>query len=669
MLLQQSNQEVIVNGADEESSSFSIAMNGKAFRVLSSTLYQDKIGSIVREISTNALDAHVMAGKKDQPFVIHVPDEFEPWFSVKDFGVGLSDSEIKNVYTKYFQSTKDQSNDTTGAFGLGSKTPFSYTDQFTVTSVKEGHLFIYSAYLTPNGVPSIQLMHSEETNEPNGVEVKLSVKCGDYHKFAQKCIEQLRFFPVAPTFENVGEKFGFPEKEKPLIEGATFSVYKGVGNTFMIQGPVGYPFDFDNYKNVSSNTVAVSFANLFLNRFSIEMTFNIGDIGVTASRESVEYTEETVKMIDSKFLEIKAKMEDRVKNQFINLTNWQIACESNSFDIFGDINVYNPYFKDDDQKPVSRYGSFHFVIAAGKASVFEINRISKKPRYHTHIDANERVNFVIEDDCKYKKARQKELLNIGRSVYIVQLNAGVTEQDFRSIMGGYHLPIKKLSEVPYTPPVRVKGSSVKSNCWKHNGYSNIREWEKLNEFPQDEEVCYVLVDNLSPLADQNYCENLSKRENLARFGINPLDLYAVREKDHAKFVEANPEAKMLKDWVAETIEENKIKMVSVVKNRRLYECLHPLFNNQRVASAIVVSGDVRLNRLLNIWTNKAKLHSNFRYVEGMVGDLVNKSFTVNQIRKLVKKEIESRPILELLNNHDRNKITEEALAKYVSVIV
>jgi len=149
--------------------SFTILFNSKAFRVLSDTLYENKIGAIVREISCNANDAHVQANKADQEFIIHLPDNFEPWFSVRDFGKGLSASDIKNVFTVYFASTKDQSNECTGMLGLGAKTPFSYTDQFTVTSYQNGICTIYSAFITESGVPNIIEMYSSESTEPSGV--------------------------------------------------------------------------------------------------------------------------------------------------------------------------------------------------------------------------------------------------------------------------------------------------------------------------------------------------------------------------------------------------------------------------------------------------------------------------------------------------------------------
>ena len=74
---------------------------------------------------------------------------------MQDFGIGLSPADINDVFTVYFKSTKDNSNETVGAFGLGAKTPFSYTDQFTVTSVYNGERRIYSAFINETGMPSI----------------------------------------------------------------------------------------------------------------------------------------------------------------------------------------------------------------------------------------------------------------------------------------------------------------------------------------------------------------------------------------------------------------------------------------------------------------------------------------------------------------------------------
>ena len=86
-----------------------------------------------------------------------------------------------------------------GALGLGSKSPFSYTDNFTVTAIKDGRKGIYSAFINDMGVPSIAMMAEEQTDEPSGVEVKFSVNDRyDFSKFADEARKVYRWFKEQP---------------------------------------------------------------------------------------------------------------------------------------------------------------------------------------------------------------------------------------------------------------------------------------------------------------------------------------------------------------------------------------------------------------------------------------------------------------------------------------
>lgn len=294
MKLQQTTQDLEISG-DEETSTFSIAMNGKAFRVLSDTLYQNKIGSIVREISCNAYDAHVAAGKPDVPFEIHLPDAFEPWFSVKDYGLGLTRNAIKTVFTQYFNSTKEDNNDAIGAFGLGAKTPFSYTDQFTVTSIVDGEKTIWTAYIGKSGVPDISVMYAETSDEPTGVEIKMSVKREDFSTFRSEVSGQLQFFKVKPAFTNGTADFA---TFTCIDETPDYRMYSFGSGVTIVQGNVGYPMIIKNLQGKISNDLYEFLGKLAQKK--IDLLFSIGEIGVTASREGVEYNQTTVKNIEAK---------------------------------------------------------------------------------------------------------------------------------------------------------------------------------------------------------------------------------------------------------------------------------------------------------------------------------------------------------------------------------
>ena len=57
---------------------FRIRNSAKAFNILSSGLYANKIRAIIRELSCNAVDSHVAAGKANTPFDVHLPNALEP---------------------------------------------------------------------------------------------------------------------------------------------------------------------------------------------------------------------------------------------------------------------------------------------------------------------------------------------------------------------------------------------------------------------------------------------------------------------------------------------------------------------------------------------------------------------------------------------------------------
>ena len=123
MILNSNVAEVFTSGVSG-TEQFKFSNSPIIFKILSDSLYSDKIGSIVRELASNARDAHVAAGKGDVPFEIHVPTTSNLfnangcYFSVKDYGVGLSEKEIYNLYTVYGESNKRSSNDFIGGFNF-----------------------------------------------------------------------------------------------------------------------------------------------------------------------------------------------------------------------------------------------------------------------------------------------------------------------------------------------------------------------------------------------------------------------------------------------------------------------------------------------------------------------------------------------------------------------
>lgn len=105
--------ESIEAGMDSSSLPFILEMLSKNF-------YSNAIGSICREITSNCFDSHIEAKVEDAVVITMGNNEEGEFISFKDVGVGLSTERIKKVFMKYFTSTKRNSNEQIGGFGLTS---------------------------------------------------------------------------------------------------------------------------------------------------------------------------------------------------------------------------------------------------------------------------------------------------------------------------------------------------------------------------------------------------------------------------------------------------------------------------------------------------------------------------------------------------------------------
>jgi hypothetical protein len=292
MLVQEKKLHV-ERSSNFQENEFKIKACAEAFEILSSGLYSNNVQAILRELGTNAYDSQVAADTEDKPFTVHLPNSLEPFFSIRDYGTGLSEDSIKELYTTYFSSDKTKSNEFTGCLGLGSKSPFSYTDSFTVVDYFNGVRYTYTAMLNDSGFPCIALMGSETTGEPNGLEISFPVKLVDFGRFYSEASSVYNWFKVKPVI--TGRSVSFSSPETPLftkeIPGSStkYSVYKHSRGSRVIMGNVCYPISWGD-AGISVNNNVFQTAH-----YDIEIYANIGDVNFTASRESLKYTELTKK--------------------------------------------------------------------------------------------------------------------------------------------------------------------------------------------------------------------------------------------------------------------------------------------------------------------------------------------------------------------------------------
>ncbi len=323
-MITQVEEHEIVRGNIESENVFTVKASSRAFQILSSGLYSDKILAVVRELSCNAYDAHKAAGNEHTPIEIKLPTILDPTFYVKDFGIGLSHEQICSLYTTYFESTKGDSNDFIGALGLGSKSPFSYVSTFFVESRHQGMKRIYSCFINEQGIPSITQMGETPSDEPNGLTITLSAKKDDCTKFYVAARKALMYFNPMPNV--IGYDNFEPFKFDYTVEGSNWKIRTNehsasMHGPYVVQGFVAYPIDGPLLISHGLSKVAKTVAGI-----GIDFTVNIGDVDVAASREALSYDTNTIKNLVDIFERAALELRDSFQNSIDNCeTQWQMA--------------------------------------------------------------------------------------------------------------------------------------------------------------------------------------------------------------------------------------------------------------------------------------------------------------------------------------------------------
>jgi len=332
------------------SNQFTIAQTSKMFKILSDSLYSDKIMAVIRELATNAYDSHISAGNKN-PFSVKLPTAADPNFSVRDYGTGLSQEDMESLYTTYGASNKNNSNDFVGCLGLGSKSPFAYTKSFTTTSYHNGKQYTYIAAIDDAGVPTLNLIHSTDTNEPNGLEIGFAVKQYDFHEFSQKAVRVFHYFKMKPIISG-GVSWDFTKdysNRNIIINGDGWRVcrlnnssdqfpnnhHRIQSGIIALMGNIAYPVEVSHLigeeKTETPDHIAKwnrafnkadiaswkAFVGEILNQgLYLELDFGIGELEMDVSREGLQYTKGVVKTLREKtqsiFLELKQNFTDKI---------------------------------------------------------------------------------------------------------------------------------------------------------------------------------------------------------------------------------------------------------------------------------------------------------------------------------------------------------------------
>lgn len=250
-------------------------------------IYSHKELAVIRELSCNAHDSHVVAGTTDTPFLVHIPTSLEPWFSIRDFGTGLPDEDIANIYGAIGISTKRHSNEVIGCFGIGSLAPYSMADSFVVKSYYNGTLSTYQCMRDDQRNPVVIPLGSAPTDEANGLEIKVTV-ADRVQDFKDAAIKAFKFW--SGTIPQVNDREVMAniqlQKESYIFEGEDFGLTANYGEMVAIMGNIAYkiPSELSDYRWQSEGY----------------MVFELGELEFDTSRERLEVSDKNRKAIKAK---------------------------------------------------------------------------------------------------------------------------------------------------------------------------------------------------------------------------------------------------------------------------------------------------------------------------------------------------------------------------------
>ena len=271
-------------------------VNSLTFKTLIDGIYNNKLGAVIREISSNARDAHIKSENTD-PFEIILDtnnSNLVTKMTIKDYGSGLTKEEMIKYLCTLNSSSKRDSNDFIGFLGIGSKSPFSLVNNYNFTSYKDNNKIVLNFFRADNETP-----HYDIVTEPSDVTVN-SVECNiifynqtiSVQDTLSEIYKQLILFDIQPRIivNNVEEnKTDIYEPENFFSKVTETEYYFKLSrddspyyedlhrkytscNLLISLGNVIYQYKISNYYNVRSTS-----ADTYIFKFDPqELSFNEG---------------------------------------------------------------------------------------------------------------------------------------------------------------------------------------------------------------------------------------------------------------------------------------------------------------------------------------------------------------------------------------------------------
>lgn len=437
------------------SGKFRLEFNPKMVKLLSDGLYSNKIRGIMRELSCNGLDSHTANGNPDKPFDIHLPTQNECYFSIRDYGTGLSEENIVDIYTVYGCSNKTNSNDYVGCLGIGSKSPFCYnTKTFTVKSYYNGKVYLYSLFLDSEGMPSYLKMSENDTSEPNGVYIEIPVASKDAYLFDRE-LSVFTYFKVKPNLN-----FGTIPEFSYVQETDLYSL-RSYGQSNAIMGSIAYPIDINNSTWTEHQKQVL--------KQPLDLYFEIGKLDIGNGRESLSYDNLTINRIKARIDNITSAIAIKINDELSQCKSlWDARTYCADLTVLENNLIDRTKLQWNGKKI---YNGWNLQFNIPRSEFLYNNKLKKV----TSVSVSKKLQFYEFD---LKIGNYVRIRTLDRVLVVIPEN----KDKIKSDLGITDDHILKVSTIPYTVTKRTytrsgsktnsimiwQGySSFKTHCWKN----------------------------------------------------------------------------------------------------------------------------------------------------------------------------------------------------------
>ena len=466
-------------------------------------IYSDPILAVLRELVSNAYDANVDKGNPNAPLLVGLYEKIigGDWeLVIKDEGYGMSQEFMRTKFSSIFESTKNDSNDAVGAFGIGSKSPLNYytgTAIFDCISEETGRRLLTSWLLTKdNGSATITKLYEKETFESTGTTVRIPVNKDDIDSFYSKA-RQLIFFPNIIFDGHLKNISNIQYEEYPNYYKINSSI-TDLKNKVAL-GPALYSYQTDLYEDYD---------------YTIIPKFSIGELEISPTREKINDNHWNNNKLKNRFnlvlFEIGQKCYDILKNQnifellknnFYNYNHKRDVYRPDYHLIETYIKLFNKssYFKElvkllnnsynISNKLSNRLSYCHIrKYKNGSFKVFNKNgSLLDYNRNQIHIFVKDLDTKSISKYVKSVNLKDEDLIIIINDYEHIRNKISFINKDFLEMMGGYDYRYSQLTPVKTAINKKVRDftkinylsySDFNYNCKKADDSVKITDLEK-----------------------------------------------------------------------------------------------------------------------------------------------------------------------------------------------